>query len=359
MAWTPWRNIDVVYRLSRRRADEQADRLAGSRVLPPSPSNLLHALKWLWGHLTGIDAATIASEERGWPTGQAGYRFEGFSVVSPDGSRRWRVDLGVPCAPPPLAGLPSLWMLDGWRALAEFDRALLQALAARPQPPLLVFLSHDDEAAPQSARVRDYTFRAGHYPFLCPPGAPPQDGVGGGADALLELMERQIWPRLQARMVLDPRRRTLWGHSLAGLFVVYALLARPCGFRTHIAGSPSLWWCKGALLGEPFDRFAQRNAGRRVRVLLSLGADERAGRAPPPAAGDFHAVALREAGAETAPDAAFQLACRLADVPGVEVGFQEFTGLDHAGMFRASLLQALHDVAGIDAQAARAGSGAG
>lgn len=323
----------------------------------PSPSSFLHALKWLWGHLTGIDAAAIAADEPGWPTGQAGYRFEGFRVVSLDGSRSWRVDLGVPCAPPPPTGRPSLWMLDGRRALAEFDRTLLDKLAARPQPPLLVFLSHDDEAAPQSARARDYTFRAGHYPFLCPPGAPQDACVGGGADALLEVMERRIWPRLQARLPLDPRRRTLWGHSLAGLFVVHALFARPCGFRTHIAASPSLWWCRGALLGEPFNRFAQHNAGRRARLLLSLGGHERAGRVTPAAPGDDHAMALREAIAEVAPDAAFQLACRLADVPGVEVHFHEFPELDHAATFRASLLQALQDVAGIDARAGGAGSG--
>ena len=38
------------------------------------------------------------------------------------------------------------------------------------------------------------------------------------------------------------KRSILFGHSLGGLFVAYALLTRPDAFATYLAISPSLWW---------------------------------------------------------------------------------------------------------------------
>lgn len=35
---------------------------------------------------------------------------------------------------------------------------------------------------------------------------------------------------------------TLWGHSLSGLFVVYAMLNEPATFKSYIAVDPSIWW---------------------------------------------------------------------------------------------------------------------
>jgi predicted alpha/beta superfamily hydrolase len=36
--------------------------------------------------------------------------------------------------------------------------------------------------------------------------------------------------------------RVLVGHSLGGLFAVYALMTRPDVFQGYIAISPALWW---------------------------------------------------------------------------------------------------------------------
>lgn len=272
------------------------------------------------------------------------YRFETFALDSADGARRWRVRVGVPRREPPADGFPAFWMLDGNAALMEFDAALLEELAARPLPPVLVFIGYDNDLRIDSpARTRDYTFVADSRE-----GA---DGTvtraGGGADAFLEVLERGVRPAMAARVATDPRRQALWGHSFGGLFVLHALYTRGGAFSDYAAGSPSLWWREGAMLGEPEHRFAEHNAGRRARLLLMLGGGERAGDAR---GRDMNDARVREhlrriAGAP--PGAAAALAERLRDVGGVDVDYREFPGLGHGPMFRASLMAALHDFAGV------------
>src|SRR5699024_368915 len=145
------------------------------------------------------------------------YRFERFTVSTADGSRSWRVHVGVPRTRAPESGWPSFWMLDGNAALVEFDDALLAELAARPQPHALVFVGYDNALRVDSAaRTRDYTPVEGERPRRDGDAITIVTG-GGGADALLEVIERQIRPGVEERVATDPDRQALWGHSLGGL----------------------------------------------------------------------------------------------------------------------------------------------
>lgn len=272
------------------------------------------------------------------------YRFERFAVSSDDGSRTWRVYVGIPNAEAPAGGWPAFWMLDANAALIEFDDALLADLAARPEPHALVFVGYDNDLRIDSAaRTRDYTPFEGERPV--------RDGAtivgGGGADAMLETIERAIRPEVARRAATDPERQTLWGHSLAGLFALHALYTRSGAFDTYAAGSPSLWWGDGALLGAPEQRFVANNAGRRARVLIGLGGGERTREVAHRDLSDPRVgVHLRRIEAAP-PDSAKTLAQRLAQVDGLEVRYREFPGLTHGPMFRASLMWALHAVTGV------------
>lgn len=271
------------------------------------------------------------------------YRFESFVVASDDGQRRWRVRLGIPLRAAPDAGHPSFWMLDGNGALMEFDQPLLEELAAQPAPHALVFLGYDNDLRIDSpARTRDYTFLSDSRE-----GGGADERVGGGADAFLETLERRIRPEVARRIALDPQRETLWGHSLAGLFVLHTLYARTGLFDVYAAGSPSLWWRQGAMLGEPEQGFVAHNAGRRARLILSLGGGEKARDVSNRDMSNPRVVEhlRRVSGAPS--DAAETLAARLASVPGLSVEYREFDGLTHGPMFRASLMDALHRVAGV------------
>lgn len=190
------------------------------------------------------------------------YRFETFDVEDGHGGR-WRMRIGIPRTRPPRRGFPALWMLDGNRALAQFDHTWLQGLAAAPTPWVLVFVGPDNDLLVDlPRRAHDYTFQPADHPFLAAPTAPPGP-VGGGADALLEVLAGQAMPALTRRVPLDRERQALWGHSLAGLFVLHALYSGRRPFAEYAAASPSLWWSQGALLGDPEQRFSREGAGAR------------------------------------------------------------------------------------------------
>ncbi len=272
--------------------------------------------------------------------GSAHYRFERFVVASDDGSRRWRVTLGLPRGPAPAAGRPALYLLDGNAALMEFDEALLADLAAHAAP-LLVFVGYDNALRIDTpARTRDYTPMAGSGE---PGGAA---GPGGGADAFLEAIERRIRPEVGRRAPVDPQRQAVWGHSLGGLFALHALYTRAGAFQAYAPASPSLWWRAGAMLGEPEQRFVAHNAGHPARVLLMQGSAERrpdgGGRDPR----DARVRAQLERVSAVPADATRQLSQRLQQVPGLAVEYREFPGLGHGPMLRASLLYTLHALYG-------------
>jgi len=72
---------------------------------------------------------------------------------------------------------------------------------------------------------------------------------------------------------VDAARRTLFGHSLAGLLAIYALLTRPAAFSQFMAASPSIWWNDESLLG--FEARIPRDAPFDNRVFVTLGDSER------------------------------------------------------------------------------------
>ncbi|WP_407367152.1 alpha/beta hydrolase [Xanthomonas campestris] len=280
------------------------------------------------------------------------YRFETFDVEDGHGGR-WRMRIGIPRTRPPRRGFPALWMLDGNRALAQFDHAWLQGLAAARTPWVLVFVGPDNDLLVDlPRRAHDYTFQTADHRFLAAPKAPPGP-VGGGADALLEVLTGQAMPALARRVPLDRERQALWGHSLAGLFVLHALYSGRGPFTEYAAASPSLWWSQGALLGDPEQRFSREGPARAMRLWLFLGGAERAGHIDPHARQDPHRAALLEAIAGAPADAAARLAERLATVPRLAVRYQEFPAVHHASVFRAALRAALQHLAGLPVRGRR------
>ena len=65
--------------------------------------------------------------------------------------------------------------------------------------------------------------------------------TSGGADNFLKFIETELMPEVEKRYRAKPYR-VLAGHSLGGLFVVHAMMARPGLFNSYVAVSPSLQW---------------------------------------------------------------------------------------------------------------------
>lgn len=261
-------------------------------------------------------------------TGSAFYRFQRFNLWSQDSKRHYRIILGIPNRPAPAAGYPAFYMLDGNAALGTLDEALLAELD-RTGPPLLVAIGYETPLRfDVVARAFDYT------PPTNAEGEtwenPERGRRGGGADLFLDLISREIKPRVARLAAVDAKAQALWGHSYGGLLVLHSLFTRSADFQTYIAASPAIWWQDGFILTEE-----QRFQGAAARLLITLGSAEARSRAadparpPPPGRAEFPT------------DAAPKLAVRLQAFPAMRVQLMEFPGLSHGQALAASLPPAL------------------
>lgn len=159
--------------------------------------------------------------------------------VEPDGAP-YVVFRAIPRGKPPREGWPSLWMLDGNAALNRLTGAELEA-----HPGLAVFgvgYPVDVEFAGEE-RTRDYT------PEAAGPRADPRrpERETGGDRQFRARLVGPIREYAEAVVPIDPARRSLWGHSFGGLFVLTTLLGMPEAFGGWIAVSPSLWFAPQVL----------------------------------------------------------------------------------------------------------------
>ena len=63
----------------------------------------------------------------------------------------------------------------------------------------------------------------------------------GEGDAFLSFIKSELIPHVN-KTYPSNGDNTLWGHSLSGMFTIYALLKEPDSFTSFIAVDPSLWW---------------------------------------------------------------------------------------------------------------------
>ncbi len=80
---------------------------------------------------------------------------------------------------------------------------------------------------------------------------------GGGADKFLTFIETEVVPFVEKNYRTEPYR-VIAGHSLAGLFVVYAMLERPDTFNAYIAASPYLHWDNNYLIKRAEESLKKR-----------------------------------------------------------------------------------------------------
>jgi predicted alpha/beta superfamily hydrolase len=86
-------------------------------------------------------------------------------------------------------------------------------------------------------------------------GGTPWVGPAGGADKFLSFIADELLPTIDRNYRTRPYR-VLIGHSLGGLFAVYALMNRPEVFNGYLIMSPSLWWDDQALVKAAQPYFA-------------------------------------------------------------------------------------------------------
>ncbi len=95
----------------------------------------------------------------------------------------------------------------------------------------------------------------------------------GGAKRFLQFIKTELIPRMEADYRIDPARRVLAGHSMGGLFVLYALFQEPKLFMGYVAGSPSLWFGDGVTFKYE-QRFARTHRSLNAKLYLGVGQKE-------------------------------------------------------------------------------------
>lgn len=167
--------------------------------------------------------------------------------------------LSVPGGPHPATGWPLLCLLDG-----DWTWPLLQHSSLLDRVVVLALGYGGDKALTTRCRAYDYTppdMQGRRWPD---PRVPAWQG--GGAPAFTLFLQEQVLPWLQGQAALNPAALSLFGHSYAGLFVLYALAGQALPFSRLIAASPSLWWHDG-IIHHYLDGLAALPAPRRLDII--------------------------------------------------------------------------------------------
>lgn len=273
-------------------------------------------------------------------------RTERFALQSTHTQRWYAISLFRP-TPSPLtqiqpADCPIVVVLDGSMTFGTaVECAELRTAVGFLTPAVIVGVTYDSDIITATRlRTRDFTLPApaDGYPEL----APLIGTEYGGAEAFLRFLERELIPTIQQRAPeASATKRVIFGHSLAGLLVVYALLERPNSFTTYVASSPSLWWNDFAVLRNR-DAFQDRIADSQVpvSVLLTVASGEQEPPRQTIPGTDLIAAQKRVQEARMI-DATRELAEWLTSQNLRRVEFICFDGEDHGSVVAAALSRGL------------------
>ena len=125
---------------------------------------------------------------------------------------------------------PVLFLLDG-DAHFHHVTGIVHFFVTRNMIPSLIVI-----ALPNVDRTRDFS-----------PTRVDQRATSGGADNFLKFFQEELIPYVDSHYRTYPYR-IIAGHSLGGLFAIYALLTQPDVFNAYIAISPSLSYDNELLL---------------------------------------------------------------------------------------------------------------
>lgn len=180
------------------------------------------------------------------------------------GGAEYRLLVAIPPEPAPAAGFPVLILGDG-DALFPTALSAARLQAGRPEvtgvsPAIILGIGYPG-AVPFDAERRRQDFLP----------------AAGGADRFLDLIAGEMLKQVEALAPIDRTRLSLVGHSFGGLFALHALFTRPGLFRSHAAGSPSIWWDERAILATR-ERFLNSPATTGLpRLLITVGGEEQNG----------------------------------------------------------------------------------
>ncbi|QCO18304.1 alpha/beta hydrolase (plasmid) [Azospirillum brasilense] len=286
--------------------------------------------------LSGFGVPAAQAETVTAETGEKARKVEHFDLRADRTGLDYRVFLVRPAEPPPAGGYPVIHLLDGNATVPMMEKVI------GPNPPepygsaVIVGIGYPTaEPFDILRRYRDLTPPT--PPELIPPS---RDGTSvietGGRDDFLAFLETQVIPAVEARLPIDRQRRTLFGHSLGGLFSLYVLYTRGDLFQTYIAADPAIWWGGQAILGEQaafLDRAARDGVAPGTALLIETSGKLLERPLPPAEAERLKRLRSGQTGRE--------VAATLAAVPGLRLAFHDFVEESHGSMLPLAVADAL------------------
>jgi ferri-bacillibactin esterase len=245
-----------------------------------------------------------------------------FDFKSTINGHSYRVQVAIPFVPAPPKGYAVLYMLDGDAYFGTYSFATrMRALMGELQPAVVVGIGYPEAESDLKAvfvrRQYDLT------PTQIDPKEAAQAGLAtdpaalGGADVFLQVIDREVKPRVAALLPVDSNREILFGHSLGGLFALHVLFTRPESFETYLALSPSIWFNHRVVLGDEASFAAAVKSGKIApQVFIAVGGEEER----PPAAlppGMTREQVQKSVAAASMIRNAMDLGSRLEALPGV------------------------------------------
>lgn len=192
--------------------------------------------------------------------------------------RAYWIRVAIPKQPEPIEGYPIIYVLDGNAYFQLFqDIVRMQSVRAGHtgvNPAIIVGIGYPGEQDfATEYRVYDYTPPSSSVTLPPKPDGKPWP-KSGGANHFIQFIEEELKPHIESTFLIDRKKQTLFGHSLGGLFTLFAMFTKPNVFQNYIAISPSIWWNDSCILLEE-QKWKSEELLEDVRLFLGVGSLEK------------------------------------------------------------------------------------
>ena len=184
---------------------------------------------------------------------------------------RYTINIYVPQVEAPEEGFPVLYVLDGSSYFQLVKEAVRLQSRNAPKtgilPAIVVGIGHGADM--QERRFYDFTGQAETYIY---PARFKGKGYErhGGAENFSRFLEEELKPEILANFPINKEQQTLFGHSLAGYFVLWQLFHQSSSYQRYIAISPSIWWNEHELLRYA-SAFIMDNQEIKAKLFIGVG----------------------------------------------------------------------------------------
>lgn len=193
--------------------------------------------------------------------------------LASDNGEVYRIFVSAPAGgEAPEDGYPVLYVLDGNAYFASFAQARWVQEYLPVGKSIVVGVGYPGDEAWDVRRLNDFT-----APLLDPPPRQWRELAkykSGARREFLDFLTGKLRTEIGRRYPTDPDRHSLFGHSLGGLFALYALYERPQAFHSIVAASPSMEWNEQGILDDErafTARLAGGKIGKTSRLMVVVG----------------------------------------------------------------------------------------